>query len=260
MFSGICHFVQLLFNSGEKAYDNISRGCFAGPWESKTINRGRSMEFHIVALEELYKNHDEIGKSLYRACNMLFFPADILAFSVLERSLQLLKGFCLLMRNEGYVCAVPLLRMQLDSGLRFSGIVSMDDPHGTAQLVMNGKRLSKIKGMDGKSMTDECLVKRLSEKNPQIQVVYDAACSYVHFSREHFALLLARCKKISEDGNREICIGDDDAHIPMENKLGLINDFNVITKAVLNLLEHWCSYRHNYGDISSLRERCTQRL
>ncbi len=218
------------------------------------------MESHIVALEELSKKHAEIGNSLYHACNSSLFPADILAFSVLERSLQLLKGFCLLMRNEGYVCAVPLLRMQLDSLLRFSGIVTMDDPHGTAQLVMNGKALRNIKGMDGEKMTDKRLVKRFSVKNPQIQVVYDATCSYVHFSREHFALFLARCKKISEDGNREICIGHDDANIQMENKLGLINNFKVITKAVINLLEHWCSYRHNYGDISSLRERCTQRL
>ncbi len=218
------------------------------------------MESHIVALEELSKKHDEIGNSLYNACNASLFPADILAFSVLERSLQLLKGFCILMRNGGYVCAVPLLRMQLDSGLRFSGVMTMDDPHGTAQLVMDGKALKDIKGMDGKEMTDARLVKRLSDKNPQIQAVYHAACSYVHFSREHFALFLARCKKISKDGNREICIGDDDAHIPMENKLGLINDFKVITKAVLNLVEHWCSCRHNHGDISSLRERCTQRL
>jgi hypothetical protein len=218
------------------------------------------MESHIVALEELSKKHGEIGNSLYHACNASFFPADILAFSVLERSLQLLKGFCLLMRNGGYVCAVPLLRMQLDSGLRFSAVVTMDDPHRTAQLVMDGKALRDIKGMDGEKMTDTLLVKRLSVNNPQIQDVYDAACSYVHFSKEHFVLFAARSKKISKDGNREICIGDDDAHIPMGNKLGLINDFKVITKAVLNLVEHWCSYRHNHGDIGSLRERFTHRL
>lgn len=231
-----------------------------GLCKNKTIRQGSSMESNIVALEELSKKHEEIGNSLSQACNASFFPADILAWSVLERSLQLLKGFCLLMRNEGYVCAVPLLRMQLDSVLRFSGIVTMDDPHGTAQLVMNGKALKDIKGMDGEKMTDKRLVKRFSVKNPEIQDVYDAACSYVHFSREHFALFLARCKKINEDGSREIWIGNDDTHIPIENKLGLINDFKGITKAVLNLVEHWCSCRHNYGDISSLRERCTQRL
>ena len=218
------------------------------------------MESHIVALEELSKKHGEIGNSLYHACNASLFPADILAFSVLERSLQLLKGFCLLMRNEGYVCAVPLLRMQLDSVLRFYGIVTMDDPHETAQSVIDGKALSKIEDMDGKEMTDRHLVERLSVKNPQIHDVYKAACSYVHFSNEHFVLFAARSKKIIKDGNREICIGDDDAHIPMENKLGLINDFKVITKAVLNLVEHWCSDRHNYGDIGSLRERFTHRL
>ena len=218
------------------------------------------MESHIVALEELSKKHGEIGNSLSHACNASYFPADSLAFSVLERSLQLLKGFCLLMRNGGYVCAVPLFRMQLDSVLRFYGIVTMDDPHGTAQLVIDGKKLTGIKGMDGKNMTDKRLVERLSVENPQIQGVYDAACSYVHFSQEHFVLFAARSKKISKDGNRKIGIGDDDAHIQMENKLGLINDFKVITKAVLNLVEQWCSYRHNYGDIGSLSERFTHRL
>ncbi len=218
------------------------------------------MESNIVALEELSEKHGEIGNNLYHACNASLFPADVLAFSVLERSLQLLKGFCLLMRNGGYVCAVPLLRMQLDSLLRFFGVMTMDDPHGTAQLVMNGEALRKIRGIDGEKMTDARLVERLSIKNPQIKDIYDAASSYVHLSREHFALFIARCKEINEDGKRQIGIGDDDTHITMENKVGLINDFKVITKAVLNIVEQWRSNRHNYGDLRSLRARCTQRI
>jgi hypothetical protein len=218
------------------------------------------MESRIVALEELSQRYGEIGDSLYHSCNASLFPADILAWSVLERSLQLLKGFCLLMQNGDYVCAVPLLRMQLDSGLRFGGVVTMDDPHGTAQSVIDGRALKSIRGMDGKEMADRHLVKRLSANNPEIQYVYGAARSYVHFEKEHVAVFALRSKKISKDGNREISIGDDDAHIPMENKLGLINDFKVITKSVLKLIGDWSSYRHNYGDIDFLSKRFTDRL
>ncbi len=131
---------------------------------------------------------------------------------------------------------------------------------GRLSWVMNGEPLRRIRGVDGEKMTDARLVERLSVKNPQIKYVYDAACDYIHLSKEHFALFITRCKEINEDGKREIGIGDDDTHITMENKLGLINDFKVITKAVLNLVEQWSIYRHNYGDIRSLRERCTQRL
>jgi hypothetical protein len=218
------------------------------------------MESHIVDLEALSKKHEEIGKRLHHVCEASFFPMDIIAWSVLERSLQLLKGFCLLMRNAGYVCAVPLLRIQLDSVLRFYGIVTMDDPHGAALSVIDGKALKNIKGIDGVKMTDAHLVERLSVKNPDIKTIYRAASSYVHLEKEHFVLFAARSKAICEEGKREICIGDDDSHISTENKVGLIHCFRVITEAVLNLIEHWCSDRGEYGDIGSLGQRFTDRL
>jgi hypothetical protein len=86
-----------------------------------------------------------VGQLLYDACNRNLFPCDGLAMGVLDRSLNILSGFTRLIRNNGYICAVALLRLQLDNILRFYGVViASGDPHGVADQMFHGAELSKI--------------------------------------------------------------------------------------------------------------------
>ena len=125
---------------------------------------GISHELDMV--QQLHPRHHDRGAALFAACGAQIFPCDALAFAILERSLNLLKSFHMLLSNGGYVAGAALLRMQLDSVLRFNGVAISGDPHGTASAMYGGTPLRKIKDRHGERMTDRYLVELFKKRNP----------------------------------------------------------------------------------------------
>lgn len=207
-----------------------------------------------MALADLSDPHGERGQKLFTACNGELFPCDALAFAVLERSLNLLKGFILLLSHGGYTTGVGLLRMQLDNVLRFHGVVTSADSHGIANEIFHGTQLRTLKDRAGKKMTDARLVELLAARNPWVNHVYTLACSYIHLSDQHFQHFLLRSKKNCE-GKRDFAIGDEDEHIEPEHRSQLLNAFAVVTRGVLELVDQWTTVRHTHGTNEQLKAR-----
>ena len=214
----------------------------------------RHMEEELNAVSSLAERHRQVGAALYQACEGNLFPCDGLAMAVLDRSLNLLEGFVLLLKNNGYICAVPLLRMQLDNILRFHGIIQQRDPHGLAEKVFSGTRLSKMKDDDRKSLTDARLLELLEGRNPDIREIYKQASGYIHLSEQHVYHFMSR-SKLDESGRRMFAIGNNDEHLSPEHKTRLVNAFETVTKGVLEVLSLWTSMRGNFGDFDSLHAR-----
>jgi len=80
----------------------------------------KELKKSLKELSSLRKRYVAAGQALYHARGGELFPCDGLAMAVLDRSLNIL----LLMPKHGYICAAALLRMQLDSALRFHGVLS----------------------------------------------------------------------------------------------------------------------------------------
>lgn len=212
------------------------------------------MEQYLTALENLSDQHEKPGRELFNACNGELLPCDTLAFAVLERSLNLLKGFNLLLSHGGYTSGVGLLRMQLDNVLRLHGVVTSADPHGVANQLFHGTQLRTLQDRFGVKMTDAGLVELLAAKNPSIASAYKLACSYIHLSDQHILHFLKRSKKNFE-GKRVFAIGDEDEHVEPEHKSELINAFAVVTRGVLELVNQWVSTRDGCGTTEQLKER-----
>lgn len=212
------------------------------------------MNSRITELEALAIFHGNNGSALFQACEASLFPCDALAYSVLERSLNLLKGFCLLLRNGGYTCGAALLRMQLDNVLRLHGVVTTSDPHGIANEMINGKALRKLKDSKGHCMTDKRLVEVLSITNPHVERVYKLTSSYIHLSEQHFYHFIERSKK-NQRGLRDFAIGDGDEYLDEAHKIELVAAFKVVTDGVLDLVQQWISVRNQFGDKQTLAKR-----
>ncbi|HEY9146647.1 hypothetical protein [Thiobacillus sp.] len=217
------------------------------------------MNTDLRLLLDLTDLHGEKGKELFSACTGELFPCDALGFAVLERSLNLLKGFHLLLSNGGYTPGVGLLRMQLDNVLRFHGIVKSADPHDTANLIFHGVSLRTLKDRSGKKMTDARLVELLSSENPWVDHVYNLACSYIHLSDQHMHHFLLRSKK-DDAGMRDITIGDEDDHVEHQHKVQLIKAFAVVTRGVLELIRQWSVIRHQHGTNEQLKSRFVEAI
>jgi hypothetical protein len=216
----------------------------------------RHMTTKRTDLQALFDAHGETGKSIFDACRGQLFPADGFAYAVLERSLNLLKGFCVLLSNGGYTCGAALLRMQLDNILRFHGVMKTADPHGTAWAVISGTPLRKLKDGSGERMTDKRLRELLSDKNPWLDHVYDLTSSYIHLSDRHFYHFIER-SKMNQNGLRDFAIGDGDDYLSQEFKDQLIAAFKVVTEGVLTVVRQWVAIRSTHGDEATLKTRFT---
>jgi hypothetical protein len=212
------------------------------------------MNANLLSLLDLSDPHGVMGKELFNACGGELFPCDALAYAVLERSLNLLKGFHLLLSNGGYTSGFGLLRMQLDNVLRFHGVVKSADPHAVANSIIHGVSLRKLKDQSGRRMTDARLVELLSSENPWVVHVYKLACSYIHLSDQHLQHVLLH-SKIDDAGVRDIIIGDEDEHIEYIHKVQLVNAFAVVTRGVLELIRQWSTIRHQHGTNEQLNSQ-----
>ena len=69
----------------------------------------------LVQLDRSEPKHLDAARYLAEAYGGAVYPLDLLAHAVLHRSLCLVSGFCLLVRSGNFVCAAPLVRLQMDN-------------------------------------------------------------------------------------------------------------------------------------------------
>lgn len=192
--------------------------------------------------------------ALFESCAAEFFPCDVLAYSVLERSLHLIKGYRSVVDSGGYSSAVGILRMQLDNILRFNGVILAKSPHQVASDMLQGKKLSTIKDRTGAAMRDTRLVELLEKRNPWVREVYNLASGYIHLSQEHIFQFLSRCP-VKEDGTRDLSIGDEEEHIPAGHKEALHKGFVIVSRGVPHIVNEWAKFRNLLGSNDELKKQ-----
>ena len=212
------------------------------------------MAVDLSPFDEIHQQHGVAGNALFDACSAELFPCDLIGYSVLERSLHLIKAFRLIIENGGYSTAVGLLRMQLDNILRLNGVIMSGDPHHVANLLIQGTALSKIKDRSGQPMRDARLVEMLQKNNHWVKGVYALASGYVHLSQEHILQFTSRCP-LKPDGSRDFCIGDEEDHIPESHKTNLVGGFALVSRGVPRLITEWAQVRHVFGSNKELKMR-----
>jgi hypothetical protein len=180
------------------------------------------------------------------------YKLDILALAVLDRSLALLRGFCDLVETRNMIPAAPLLRCQLDNGLRFFASTLVEDPHGFAGDIAKGIPVWKMKDRQGKLMRDGYLVERLTVEVPWAKAVYDQASGYVHFSEQHIVNTIGIP---DEEGMTEIGVKGFDGSVWTEQRyIEAIEAFDASTRLVLELVEMWSQARcepHPRGEVGA---------
>ncbi len=209
-------------------------------------------------LNDLRPLHEEAGKSLLSKCCKDIFPCDLIALTVLNRSVVLIKGFVQITASGGYMCAAGILRMQLDNLLRFNGIALMADPHEIATKIYEGQELRKIKDDLGKPMNDARLQEIFAIKNPWAKEIYKLASGYVHFSREHIAWFLTASPETAS-GTRNFCIDEDEKYVDDSYKASLREAFMTISRGVPRMVNEWAKERHRCGSNDELKKRFSQR-
>jgi len=106
--------------------------------------------------------------------------------AIINRAIQLNRGYQTLIQEDNYLCAIPLLRMQIDNCFRFYALNLAEDKDQFILDWMNGKKISdhKICGTKIK-MTDKSLRDEVAKIFPNLGGMYDQSCNFVHLSQEN---------------------------------------------------------------------------
>jgi len=143
----------------------------------------------------------------------------------------------LLIEGWNLLCARALLRMQIDTALRFSALWLVKAPHNVAREILRGGRLDKMKDRQGKRMTDAYLVSKLASQHPWLPSVYERTSGYIHFSGAHMFSPIAEVRKDAREV--EYVIGETDTNYPESSWLEVVECFNDATDIFLHYLAGW---------------------
>ncbi|MGV8712712.1 MAG: hypothetical protein ACWA6R_09205 [Nitrosomonas sp.] len=125
------------------------------------------------------------GKHLFGAPNAPIFGLDLLAYGAIKRNLSTTTAITQMVSSWNMVSARALLRVHIDTALRFSAAWLVEQPHDFALKVIGGHRIDKFKDQAGAKLTDAHLVKIRTPEYPWLPKVYESLSGYIHFSGSH---------------------------------------------------------------------------
>ncbi len=196
----------------------------------------------LELLKDYEKKHLDLAHKMLMAYKGAIYPVDLLALGVLKRSMALLIGFRGLIKSKNFICAAPLIRLQLDNCLRFYATHLVDDPHKFVLSVLSGIEIRKLKDRNGKKMTDRYLVEHLSQEFPWMKRVYKETSGFIHLSDKH---ILSIFRNPQDNRKIEILISSTDEDIPLKFYHEAIDAFMAITEIVIWLIEGWIFTKDN---------------
>jgi hypothetical protein len=151
-------------------------------------DEGREPKTLVDMLSSLGKLEAEI-RSKFKALfeqNKDMYLADFYVMGALRRMMALTKGFRRMIEDRNFLCAAPLVRMQLDNALRVFALSLVMDREALAKQLLDGEPLSKLKDAAGQKLRDGYLVDKLSEHYDWVKPLYQETSGFVHLSERHF--------------------------------------------------------------------------
>jgi len=208
-----------------------------------------------VSLEELASDSLRLKRIMIELISppgSAMFPLDFLAFAATKRHASTTSAFVSAISSWNMVVARSLLRIHIDTSLRFSAAWHVDKPHDFSMEVLRGGRIDKLKTMSGDRLTDAHLVKLHADKHPWLPNVYEHLCGYVHFSGSHITDSINELG--GKDGVIEFLISDQDRKFPDFSWLEVAKCFRETTGILEEYLCGWgATKRLSPEQLNSLR-------
>lgn len=175
--------------------------------------RSEHIEALLQALERDKEALLKLGMDVVGPSGSPMYPLDWMVFAAIKRSVSTSSALAAMVRSWNMVCARSLLRMHIDTALRFSAAWLVSDPHVFATDVMKGKPINKMKDRSGRQrLSDAFLIETHKEEYPWLPDVYKNLCGYVHFSGSHIIDSISSFEDRSQTIEFEIC--DSDSKFP----------------------------------------------
>ncbi|MFN3917643.1 MAG: hypothetical protein ACK4K0_07865 [Flavobacteriales bacterium] len=194
----------------------------------------------LIEIDNKSKAIINMGKQLSAITpNMETF--DFLLIAALNRTVNISKAYTTLIRENNFIAAAPLVRINIDTLLRlYASIICEYDRNAFASKVMSGELIKKMKLRGTKiDLRDDTLYSEISkiEGMEWVADIYKAGNSFVHLEKSHIFSSL----KIADENERTIhmSIGFHDAFIPESEKQGSAVWMNLIVDSIIQQAQIW---------------------
>jgi hypothetical protein len=191
-------------------------------------------------LVELEADADRVRRVMVEAvvpAGSPMFPLDFLAFAAVKRHTSTTSAFVAMVRAWNMVIARALLRMHIDTSLRFSAAWYVAEPHTFAAAVLRGTRIDKLKSRTGAHLTDSHLVQLHKDRHPWLPAVYEHLSGYVHFSGAHIADAISALGE--EDRTIQFLVSNQDRKFPEFSWIEVLECFREATSILGTYLQGW---------------------
>ncbi len=154
--------------------------------------------------------YSEYSKKIISLCAEILkhidgiYPSDLMVTAISNRSVNIINAYNTLVEANNYIGANSLIRIQLDSCLRFYALM-IAPPDDVASHIFAGKRLDKYKH-NNERFTDNYLATRLSERFGDVLRLYKHQSSFSHFDE----MLVQIHAKNTEGRTIQIQVGTND--------------------------------------------------
>ncbi|MDI1339346.1 hypothetical protein [Polaromonas sp.] len=155
------------------------------------------------------------------------FSLDLLANGAVKRFVSVSSGLKAMIEARNMGCARGLLRMHIDTALRFSAAWHVDKPHDFAHEIHRGTHVRSLKDSQGEKMTDRRLVEMFSAEHPWLPDVYDSLSGYIHLSGSHISSAIVA---LGEDQTISMRISATDEQLPESSWLEIIHCYEEISE------------------------------
>ncbi|WP_370004018.1 hypothetical protein [Winogradskyella sp.] len=221
-------------------------------------------------LNQIFKNLDVLEKLFIKESKIFLtigseengkgsvHQMDLFVSAVVNRGISLSSGFKTLALNNNYICAIPLIRLQIDNCLRFYASTLVTDYNDFFMQYLSGKHIRNIKDAYGNKMTDNYLAKKLDKDVfPGILNMYQNTSGHVHFSNEHTFMHNKIEKQNDEEMTMRTVIGKYD-FFKIDQKVDFAFNMFKATEFLLELVKSWKYQKHKIE--TGIKNNTQQRL
>ncbi|MCK5677035.1 MAG: hypothetical protein KAH72_00975 [Flavobacteriaceae bacterium] len=165
----------------------------------------------------------------------LISKPSIFIFSAINRAIALNNGYISLCKNENYITAISLLRLQADNCMRVYAVSLVENRAKFFDEVIEGRHIRNMKDTEGNKMTDHFLSNELDKIFKGFKSLYENSSGFIHLSNEHLKLN----RKISENEgiltNKILINGGH--HYEISNKVDFSYNMYLVGKELYKLIK-----------------------
>jgi len=210
----------------------------------------------LKSLKELENKRNKLlerFKEMILAYGGTMYHVDLFAIGAVKRAISTIAGFKLLVESWNMICARALLRMQIDTALRFFSVFLVRRPNDFVNQVLEGQQINRLKDKDGKKMTDAYLVSKLTSEYSWLPIVYKNLSGYVHFSEQH---LFSSVEQVNDEtGKVTWAIKEQDTKFPEFSWVEVVDCFNESTDIFIKYFEGWIFTKNNPDIVAKMKEK-----